>query len=140
MMAEFHSAAPVFRVSVLFMLTHTVSHRHGLLGHLNESEPSLMLLVTPVLFYYDKSMACVKKRPMCSTTRRKSGKINQSLLKVSSNIHHSSNNGRSYISGISRAVKGLLCWKVKAAENTKMKDQVKKTNTFLAALTLVLSL
>ena len=29
----------------------SVSHCHGLRGHLNRAEPLLMLLVTPVLFY-----------------------------------------------------------------------------------------
>lgn len=80
-----------------------------------------------------------KKGPMCSTTRRKSRKINQSALKVSSNTHHSSNNGCFYISGVSRAVEGLLYWMVKAAENTKMKNQVEKQTHFLQPSCLFLS-
>lgn len=131
-MAEFHLAAPVFRVSVLFMLTHTGVTLSRLTGTL-EWESAIVNVISNTSSIMTSQWLVWKKKkgPMCSTTRRKSRKINQSALKVSSNTHHSSNNGCFYISGVSRAVEGLLCWMVKAAENTKMKNQVEKQTHFL---------
>ena len=42
----------------------SVSHCHGLQGHLNRAEPLLMLLVTPVLSYYVKISATNLMRPL----------------------------------------------------------------------------
>lgn len=38
----------------------SLSHRHGLLGHLDRTEPLLLLLVTPVLFPLWGNVCCEK--------------------------------------------------------------------------------
>ncbi len=47
-------------------IIHAGPHCHGLLGHLNRTQPLLMLLITPVLFLlqYDESKCLLWKRSM----------------------------------------------------------------------------
>ncbi len=51
-----------FSFSVLVLCR--LSHCHGLLGHLNKTEPSLMLLVTPVFFLLRQVKTTAVKRPI----------------------------------------------------------------------------
>lgn len=49
-----------FSVLSLCMMAHSLSRYHGLLGRLNTTKPSLMLLVTPKLFQVEVRISAVK--------------------------------------------------------------------------------
>lgn len=64
MMDDFHLAPVVGFGTLVAVPAGSLSRRHGLLGHLKRSEPSVMLLVVPALPFYEVKMSAMARPPL----------------------------------------------------------------------------